>query len=312
MRVYHTTTLRSAYQLREIISTRVMIKNALKRAEKEASAPAPTAPTARRSDGNEIGGDDDDEATAAAAHVAAVARQARQRARTLARVLDARQFALKMIANVTYGYTSASFSGRMPMAELADAIVSTGRHTLIAAKALVEAPDAPWAPARVLYGDTDSLFVHVPGRSVRDAFAIGEAIVAAVNDERNTPREVVLKLEKVYSPCVLVAKKKYVGRSFEKPPPPELDAARGGPRGDAAAAAAMAALGHLDAKGIELARRDGCPFVTKQMEKALRLLFSTPDLSAVRRHLERQWSRALSGRASLSDFIFAKEVRRTY
>lgn len=45
----------------------------------------------------------------------------------LQRVLNARQFALKMIANVTYGYASASFSGRMPMAELADAIVSTAR-----------------------------------------------------------------------------------------------------------------------------------------------------------------------------------------
>jgi hypothetical protein len=38
-------------------------------------------------------------------------------------VLNARQFGLKLIANVTYGYTSASFSGRMPMAELADSIV---------------------------------------------------------------------------------------------------------------------------------------------------------------------------------------------
>ena len=33
----------------------------------------------------------------------------------LVRVLEARQLALKMLANVTYGYTSASFSGRMPM-----------------------------------------------------------------------------------------------------------------------------------------------------------------------------------------------------
>ena len=41
----------------------------------------------------------------------------------LQRVLNARQFGLKLIANVTYGYTSAGFSGRMPMAELADAIV---------------------------------------------------------------------------------------------------------------------------------------------------------------------------------------------
>jgi DNA polymerase zeta len=41
-----------------------------------------------------------------------------------------RQLALKYIANVTYGYTSASFSGRMPCAEIADAIVQTGRETL--------------------------------------------------------------------------------------------------------------------------------------------------------------------------------------
>ena len=48
----------------------------------------------------------------------------------LARMLDARQLGLKLIANVTYGYTSASFSGRMPCVELADAIVQTGRDTL--------------------------------------------------------------------------------------------------------------------------------------------------------------------------------------
>ena len=41
----------------------------------------------------------------------------------LQRSLNARQFGLKLIANVTYGYTAAGFSGRMPMAELADAIV---------------------------------------------------------------------------------------------------------------------------------------------------------------------------------------------
>lgn len=43
----------------------------------------------------------------------------------LRRILDARQLALKMIANVTYGYTAAGFSGRMPCAELADAVVET-------------------------------------------------------------------------------------------------------------------------------------------------------------------------------------------
>jgi DNA polymerase zeta len=41
----------------------------------------------------------------------------------LLRVLNARQFGLKMIANVSYGYTAAGFSGRLPFAELADSIV---------------------------------------------------------------------------------------------------------------------------------------------------------------------------------------------
>lgn len=50
----------------------------------------------------------------------------------LQRVMNARQFGLKLIANVTYGYTSAGFSGRMPMAEIADSIVQVGSqpHTV--------------------------------------------------------------------------------------------------------------------------------------------------------------------------------------
>lgn len=45
-------------------------------------------------------------------------------------MLDAKQLTLKLLANVTYGYTSASFSGRMPSVEIADSIVAAGRETL--------------------------------------------------------------------------------------------------------------------------------------------------------------------------------------
>jgi DNA polymerase zeta len=50
--------------------------------------------------------------------------------RLLVKLQNNRQLALKYIANVTYGYTSASFSGRMPCAEIADSIVQTARETL--------------------------------------------------------------------------------------------------------------------------------------------------------------------------------------
>lgn len=38
--------------------------------------------------------------------------------KTLQKVLHSRQLGLKLIANVTYGYTSANFSGRMPCMEV--------------------------------------------------------------------------------------------------------------------------------------------------------------------------------------------------
>ena len=68
-------------------------------------------------------------------------------------MLDARQMGLKLIANVTYGYTAANFSGRMPCVEVADSIVGKARETLERAIRLISTTDK-WR-ARVVYGDTD-------------------------------------------------------------------------------------------------------------------------------------------------------------
>lgn len=54
---------------------------------------------------------------------------------------------------------------------------------------------------KVVYSDTDSLFVLVPGRSRKDAFKIGEEIAAAVTNDN--PYPVKLKLEKIYQPSIL-------------------------------------------------------------------------------------------------------------
>lgn len=113
----------------------------------------------------------------------------------LLKILDARQLALKLVANVTYGYTAANWSGRMPCVEVADAILSKGRETLERAIRMVN--EGEYGGARVIYGDTDSMFVLAKGASLAEAFTIGKKIardVTAVN-----PAPVVLKLEKVDS-----------------------------------------------------------------------------------------------------------------
>lgn len=204
--------------------------------------------------------------------------------KTLQQLLNNRQLALKLIANVTYGYTSASFSGRMPCSEIADSIVQTGRETLEKAIALIHSVER-WG-AEVVYGDTDSLFVYLKGRSRDDAFKIGDEISQAVTDMN--PRPVKLKFEKVYHPCVLLAKKRYVGFKYESPSQKEPE---------------------FDAKGIETVRRDGTPAEQKIEEKALKLLFRTSDLSEVKRYFQAQCTKIMTGRFSVQDFCFAKEVK---
>lgn len=70
----------------------------------------------------------------------------------LYRKLSFKQQGLKLIANVTYGYTSANFSGRMPLIELGDAIVQTARQTLENTIRVIE--NHPTWNAKVVYGDT--------------------------------------------------------------------------------------------------------------------------------------------------------------
>jgi DNA polymerase zeta len=204
--------------------------------------------------------------------------------RTLQALLNNRQLALKLLANVTYGYTSASFSGRMPCSEIADSIVQTGRETLEKAIALIHSVER-WG-AEVVYGDTDSLFVYLKGRTRDQAFDIGQEIAEAVTS--TNPRPIKLKFEKVYHPCVLLAKKRYVGFKYEHKNQKEPE---------------------FDAKGIETVRRDGTPADQKIEEKALKLLFRTQDLSEIKSYFQAQCTKIMSGKVSIQDFLFAKEVK---
>lgn len=139
----------------------------------------------------------------------------------------------------------------------------------------------------MVYGDTDSVFVQLKGRTKEEAFRIGQEIAEFITAK--SPAEVVLKFEKVYFPCVLVTKKRYVGNMYETP-------------GQKRA--------HFEAKGIEVVRRDQCPATVKMQEKVLRILFETRDMSQVKEYLAAEWNKMMQGgdKLLLKDFIFSKEV----
>jgi DNA polymerase zeta len=118
--------------------------------------------------------------------------------------------------------------------------------------------------AQVVYGDTDSLFIYLKGKTKEQAFRIGHDIADTITSVNPSP--IKLKFEKVvhsalhflqlmtndfqvYHPCVLMAKKRYVGFKFESPDNVEPV---------------------FDAKGIETVRRDGIPAQAKMTETSLR------------------------------------------
>ncbi|XP_056619644.1 DNA polymerase zeta catalytic subunit [Triplophysa dalaica] len=204
--------------------------------------------------------------------------------KALFRLLNARQLGLKLIANVTFGYTSANFSGRMPSVEVGDSIVHKARETLERAIKMVN--DTKKWGARVVYGDTDSMFVLLKGATKEQAFKIGNEIAEAVT--ATNPKPIKLKFEKVYLPCVLQTKKRYVGYMYES-----LDQKNP----------------VFDAKGIETVRRDGCPAVAKILERSLKQLFESRDISVVKQYVQRQCVKVLEAKASMQDLTFAKEYR---
>lgn len=78
----------------------------------------------------------------------------------------------------------------------------------------------------------------------------------------NRFRPMELRFDKVYFPCCLQTKKRYVGWSYESVDAPPK----------------------LDAKGIEVVRRDQCPLVSKVLEESLSILFKTRDYEKVKQN----------------------------
>jgi DNA polymerase delta subunit 1 len=126
-------------------------------------------------------------------------------------VLDGRQLALKVSANSVYGFTGATV-GQMPCLEISGSVTAYGRQMIDHTKAMVEKQysiaNGYAYDAQVIYGDTDSVFVKFGPPDVNTAMQVGEEAAALVSETFLKP--IKLEFEKVYSPLLLITKKRYV------------------------------------------------------------------------------------------------------
>jgi DNA polymerase delta subunit 1 len=167
-----------------------------------------------------------------------------------------RQLALKISANSIYGFTGCK-RGQLSAVEVAESTTGLGRHVIELTAKYVE---RTYPGAKVVYGDTDSVFVRLPEEMrslpVSDIFPLGHRWAKEVTTHIASTfpfrSYIELEFEKVLSPLILWRKKRYSGLCYEEPDTPTLLV-----------------------KGIELVRRDSLPIVkTIQREILEKLLYS--------------------------------------
>ncbi|KAL4859641.1 DNA polymerase delta catalytic subunit [Chlorella vulgaris] len=203
-------------------------------------------------------------------------------------VLDSRQKALKVTANALYGFTGAGASP-LQCIQLADSCLAFGAQGCRRAKQVVEeaAASGKLAPygggARVVYGHTDSLFLHLPqAADARQAIAAGRLASKLVTAAFPPPME--LKFERVCHPFLLLHVNRYAGRAFER----DEDVDQGG---------------ELICKGLKSMWRQTAPVLRKALHGALVRILMEDNLRGALDFVSGEIRRLLSGQVELHELI---------
>ncbi|AAO84913.1 DNA-dependent DNA polymerase, partial [Iguanid herpesvirus 2] len=142
-------------------------------------------------------------------------------------ILDKQQLAIKVTCNSVYGFTGVAH-GYLPCLSIAASITSIGRTMLLKTRDFIHTSWAtrenlcssvstlpletvgPDYSMKVIYGDTDSVFVKCTGIDLDRLVQAGDCM-AKVISESLFVRPVKLECEKTFSSLMLIAKKKYIG-----------------------------------------------------------------------------------------------------
>ena len=208
-------------------------------------------------------------------------------------VYNGQQLAYKISMNSIYGFTGAS-KGMLPCVPIASTVTMRGRQMIEETKNYVE---ANFPGAKVRYGDTDSVMVEfdVQGRKGQEAieysWAQGELAAEACTKLFKAPND--LELEKVYCPYFLYSKKRYAAKMYEK-------------KGDAVV------FKKIDVKGLQVVRRDSCPYVRETLKSLLGMILESDDPRPVIQFAREASADLVAGKVPLEKLMMSKQLASDY
>jgi DNA polymerase elongation subunit (family B) len=206
-------------------------------------------------------------------------------------VLDGLQLAYKVTANSLYGQMGARTS-QLYLKPVAACTTAVGRAMIQKAKAHIEGT----CGGRVVYGDTDSIFIvfklpegATPRDTLASSIAQGQAASRSIKPLLKPPHN--LEYEKTMFPLILLSKKRYVGLLYEDNPD---------------------AVPTLKSMGIALKRRDYAPVVKRIYGGVIDIILRDRDMPKAVGFLHQSLVEMSEGKCDLQELVISKTLRSYY
>ena len=150
---------------------------------------------------------------------------------------------------------------------------------------------------QMIVKNTDSVMVEfdVQGRKGQDAidYSWAQGVLAAEQCTKLFKAPNDLELEKVYCPYFLYSKKRYAAKMYEK-------------KGDAVV------FKKIDVKGLQVVRRDSCPFVRETLKELLGMILESSDPRPVIEAARAATRELVTGKVPMSKLVMSKQLGSHY
>ena len=214
-------------------------------------------------------------------------------------LLDSQQNAYKVTANSLYGQLGSSVF-KIRLQALAASTTAYGRKQIMFAKDMIEEfyGKNDRCDAKIVYGDTDSLFVCFNPKKDGVALEGKEALVETIRLTEEAGKLITQALknphdfefDKVYSPFLIFSKKRYVGHKYEDDPDHYA----------------------LTSMGIALKRRDYAPIVKKIYGGAINILLIEKNVAKAAEFVKAACKDLIEGKYGLGPLTITKSLRAEY
>lgn len=199
------------------------------------------------------------------------------------RLLDAEQWALKIMSNAFYGHFGYS-RARVYSLDIANAVTSSGRDIIQNTEKRIREEFG----YRVIYGDTDSVLVKTNTESIDEMERIGKKISKDITDK--LPGIIELEFEKIFKQFLALTKKRYVAWKLEK----GEDGWKEG----------------IEMKGVETVRRDWCTLTSETMKRIIEIILKKNDIKLAVDYFKEVIEDILNMKIPIEKFVITKTITK--